>query len=73
MTRSETNAGTPVVDLTSEEYDAYVEREVDRAAGMTAAEFVRAYSAGELDDADPSVGDLVGLLRIGQNGHRAAA
>ena len=73
MTRSETNAGTPVVDLTTEEYDAYLEREVGRAAGMTAAEFVRAYSAGELDDADPAVSDLVGLLRIGQNGHRAAA
>jgi hypothetical protein len=73
MTRSETNAGTPVVDLTSEEYDAYLEREVGCATGMTAAEFVRAYSAGELDDADPAVGDLVGLLRIGQNGHRAAA
>jgi hypothetical protein len=73
MTRSETKAGTPVVDLTSEEYDAFLEREVRRAVGMTADEFVRAYSAGELDDADPAVDDLVGLLRIGQNGHRAAA
>jgi hypothetical protein len=73
MTRSETNAGAPVVDLTSEEYDAFLEREVGRAAGMTAAEFVRSYSAGELDDTDPVVDDLVGLLRIGQNGHRAAA
>jgi hypothetical protein len=73
MKRSETNAGTPVIDLTPEEYDAFLDREVGRAAGMTAAEFVRAYSAGELDDADPAVGDLVVLLRIGQNGHRAAA
>jgi hypothetical protein len=73
MTRSETDAGTPVIDLTREEYDAYIEREVRRAAAMTPAEFARAYTAGELDDADPAVGDLVGLLRIGQNGHRPAA
>jgi hypothetical protein len=39
---------------------------------LTVAEFVRAYEAGELDDADPAVSDLVGLLRIGQNGDRAA-
>jgi hypothetical protein len=72
MTRSQTDAGTPVIDLTREEYDAYVEREVMRTAGMTAAEFVRAYGDGNLDDADPGVSDLVGLLRIGQNGNRAA-
>jgi len=40
---------------------------------MTTAEFIRAYGAGELDDADPAVSDLLVLLRIGQNGHRAAA
>lgn len=73
MTRTETDAGTPVIDLTREEYDAYLEREVQRAAGMTTADFVLAYGAGNLDDADPAVSDLVGLLRIGQNGHRAAA
>ena len=61
------------VDLTSEEYDAYLQREVSGAVGMTVADFVRAYTAGELDDTDPAVSDLVGLLRVGQNGHRAAA
>lgn len=30
---------------------------------MSVEEFVRAYEAGELDDADPAVGDLVGLRR----------
>ncbi len=73
MTVGETAAGTPIVDLTSEEYDAYLQREVGRAVGMTVADFVRAYTAGELDDTDPAVSDLVGLLRVGQNGHRAAA
>jgi hypothetical protein len=54
------------------EYDEYLEGEVRRGTGLTVAEFVRAYEAGELDDADPAVSDLVGLLRIGQNGDRAA-
>lgn len=55
--------------MTAAEYEAYVEREVERALGMSADEFRNAYSAGDLDDADPAVSELVGLLRIGQNGH----
>lgn len=73
MTITETAAGTPVIDLTEEEYAAHLEREVQSAIGMTVAEFTRAYTAGELDHADPAVDELVGLLRIGQNGHKAAA
>jgi hypothetical protein len=73
MTVDETPAGTAVVTFTPEEYDAYLEGEVERRIGMTAAEFTRAYEAGELDDADPAVDELIGLLRIGQNGHRSAA
>lgn len=73
MTVKETAAGTPVIDLSSEEYNAYLSGEVHRAVGLTVAEFTSAYQAGELDDADPAVCDLVGLLRIGQNGHGAAA
>jgi hypothetical protein len=73
MTVDETPAGTLVVGLTQDEYDAYLEREVHRDTGLTVEEFVRAYEAGELDDANPAVSDLVGLLRIGQNGHRAAS
>ena len=73
MTVDETAAGTPVIDLTSEEYDAYLEGEVNRLTGMTVADFVRAYNAGELDESEPAVSELVGLLRIGQNGHSVAA
>jgi hypothetical protein len=40
---------------------------------MSVAEFRRAYAAGELEDGDVAVDQLVGLLRIGQNGHKAAA
>lgn len=71
MVVSETSSGTPVVEMTAQEYAAYLEREVREATGLSAAEFRRAYLAGELDEADPAVSDLVGLLRIGQNGHAA--
>ena len=72
MTVDETPAGTLVVDFSASEYDDYLEREVRRGTGLSVAEFVHAYEAGELDDADPAVSDLVALLRIGQNGDRAA-
>ena len=68
-----TAAGTPVIDLTPEEYAAHLEREVRKATGLSVAEFTRAYLAGELDDADVAVDEMVGLLRIGQNGHKAVA
>jgi hypothetical protein len=73
MQVTETAAGTPVVELTDEEYEAYLERETQAAIGMSVAEFTKAYLAGELEDGDMAVDHLVGLLRIGQNGHRAAA
>lgn len=56
----------------SGQVSAYLETELGRGTGFTVAQFVRAYEAGELDDADPVVSHLVGLLDIGQNGHRAA-
>jgi len=68
-----TVAGTPVIDRTPEEYAAHLEREVQSAMGMSVAEFTRAYLAGELEDGDVAVDEMVGLLRIGQNGHKAAA
>jgi hypothetical protein len=73
MTVDETPAGTPVVDLSRDEHDAYLEGEVRGALNMAVEEFVLAYEAGQLDDSDPAVAELVGLLRIGQNGHRRAA
>jgi hypothetical protein len=73
MNVTHTAAGTPVIDLTEEEEAAFLEREVQREIGMSVAEFTRAYAAGELADGDVAVDELVGLLRIGQNGHKAVA
>jgi hypothetical protein len=71
MVVSETPGGSPVIKMTEEEYAAYLESEAHRATGLSVEEFRRAYLAGELDEADPSVTDLIGLLRIGQNEHGA--
>lgn len=68
---SETSSGTPVIEMTVEEHEAFLEREVRAAVGLSVRDFNRAYLAGELDDADPSVTDLAGLLRVGQSGHGA--
>ncbi len=68
MKRSETEAGTPIIEFTPEEYDDFLEREVRRGVGMSRAEFVRAYTAGELDRANVHVEDLAMLLRLGQSG-----
>ena len=68
-----TPAGTPVIERTPEEYEAHLEREVQAELGMSVAEFKRAYAAGELRDRVPDVDDIVGLLRIGQNGQSPAA
>jgi hypothetical protein len=73
MIVTETAAGTPVIDLTPEEYAAHLERETQAEIGMSVAEFRRAFAAGELDLGDMDVFYVAGLLRIGQNGHSAAA
>jgi hypothetical protein len=73
MTRSETDAGTPIIEMTAEEYQDFLESEARSRVGLSVAEFTERYLAGRLDDADPAVSDLARLLRIGQNGHRAAA
>ena len=62
-----------MIDLTPEEQAAYLEREVQSAVGMSVEEFIRAYTAGELEEGDVAVDEMVSLLRIGQNGHCAVA
>ena len=40
---------------------------------MSVEEFIRAYTAGELEEGDVAVDEMVSLLRIGQNGYKAVA
>jgi hypothetical protein len=63
-----TDAGTEVYEPSAKEYAEYLEARAQALAGMSVAEFKSAYEAGDLDDADPGVSELVALLRIGQNG-----
>jgi hypothetical protein len=73
MTRTETPGGTPVLDLDRDEYRGFLEAETRARMGMSVAEFTEKYLAGELDDADPDVPLIVGLLWIGQNGRPVSA
>lgn len=70
MTRTETSAGTPLLDLSAEERNRFLDEEVRSRVGLSsAAEFVEEYTAGRLDESDPDVPYLVGLLWIGQDGN----
>ncbi len=73
MTHDTTLAGTPVLELDGDEYARFLDNEVRARMGISAREFAEQYFAGALDDGDPDVPFLAGLLWIGQNGHRFAA
>ena len=55
------------------EYDAYLEGEVQRGAGLSVAEFVLAYEAGQLDDADPAAEERGRVVRNPVRRQRASA
>jgi hypothetical protein len=58
-----------VLELTREEYEAFLAAEVDRwNHDLTLADFINAFRSGELDDSDPEVARLVALVGLGQNG-----
>jgi hypothetical protein len=54
--------------IKDDEYTSFLCQEVERGVSMTVADFIAAYTAGELDDTDPEVARLAALLAIGQNG-----
>ena len=73
MTHTETPAGTPVLELDGEEYARFLDDEVRARMSISADEFTEQYLAGTVDDGDPDVPLLAGLLWIGQNGDQPAA
>jgi hypothetical protein len=60
----------PIVRFTPEQWAAYLERQTQREMDISVSEFRRAYAAGELEDGDVAVDELVSLLLIGQNGNQ---
>ena len=73
MTSSETDAGTPVIEMTVEEHENFLNEEARRRLDMSVDDFRDRYEAGQLDDSDPDVGLLAVLTAIGQNGDRIPA
>ena len=62
MTHDETQAGTPVLEMSADEYRDFLDKETNERLGMSAEAFRRRYVAGELDDSDPDVGMLAVLI-----------
>jgi hypothetical protein len=58
----------PIVEMTDDEYTLFLSQEVERGVGLAVADFITAYTAGEIDDSDPEVTRLAALLALGQNG-----
>jgi hypothetical protein len=73
MTHTKTAAGTPVIEMTGDEYRDFLEAETRSRLGMTLGEFTHRFGAGELDDSDPDVPLLAMWTGMGQNGHRVPA
>jgi hypothetical protein len=73
MTPTKTPAGNPVLEFDDRQYARFLDEEVRARMNLSATEFTERYLAGMLDEADPDVPLLAGLLWIGQNGHRPVA
>jgi hypothetical protein len=71
--RDETQVGTPLLEMSADEYRDFHDREVRRRLGMSTEEFRSRYAAGETDSGDPDVGLLAALLAVGQADDPAAA
>jgi hypothetical protein len=82
MVTTYTDAGTPIVEMSDEEYRAFLDREVHARIGLSLEEFVAKGNAGEIDWDHPEAFALAGLVGVGDggliasassNGHRPAA
>jgi hypothetical protein len=70
MTTETTPAGADILVLDDEEVAAFLDDEVRRLSGLESVDaLMRALAAGELNDADPAIGELLVLLGLGRNGH----
>lgn len=70
MTTETTSAGGDVLIMDDGEFSAFLDAEIqDATAFATVGEFVSALNAGEIDDADPAVSEMLVLIGLGRNGH----
>jgi hypothetical protein len=81
MKTTYTDAGTPVIDMSDDEYHAFLDREVRARIGLSLDESVRRVNAGEIDWDHAEAFSLAGhvgvgdgsLIASGRNGHRQSA
>ena len=73
MDISYTQAGTPVVDMSEDEYRAFLDAEVRARIGLSLDELVRQVNAGEIDWDHPEAFSLAGLVGVGDGGLIATA
>jgi len=82
MVTTYTDAGTPIIDMSDDEYRAFLDHEVRERIGLSLEEFVARANAGEIDWDHPEAFALAGLVGVGEsgliasassNGHRPAA
>lgn len=66
MNRRKTSAGTDLFEMTTDEHRVFVDREVQRALGMTSDEFLRLARDDRVDWSDPDVFYVAGLVGLGQ-------
>lgn len=65
MLTTYTQAGTPIIEMNDDEYDAFIAGEVHDRIGLSLEEFVARANAGELDWDHPEAFALAGLVGVG--------
>lgn len=73
MVTSFTDAGTPVLDMSDDEYRAFLDAEVQARIGLSLEEFVARVNTGEIDWDHPEAFALAGLVGVGDGGLIAAS
>jgi len=73
MVTTYTDAGTPIIDMSDDEYRAFLDGEVRMRIGLSLDEFVAKANAGEIDWDHPEAFALAGLVGVGDGGLIAPA
>ncbi len=68
-----TEAGTEVIDMTDDEYRAFLDQEVQKRIDLSLDEFLKRVSAGEIDWDHPEAFSLAALVGVGDGGLIATA
>ena len=70
MTSETTSAGGDVLVMDEDEFASFLNAEILHATPFAnVAQFMNALQAGEIDDADPGVSEMLVLIGFGRNGH----